>query len=113
MTSRGAPSNEWTARQPVRVNVERLASHAEKFAQAEGDVQAGRAGEAPGERDAEPVPCAHCLELEQQVVTLRRTAERLSKQLVASSSRLVSEVARARAEGREEGRAAKREGTGW
>jgi hypothetical protein len=66
--------------------------------------------------------CEHCLELEQKIVTLRRTAESLSKQLAASSSKLVSEVARARAEGREEGRAAanddteaarEREGAGW
>jgi hypothetical protein len=44
MTTKGAPSNEWTARQPIRVSPEPLVAVAEKFEEAEGDVQAGRAG---------------------------------------------------------------------
>ena len=102
--SRGAPSNEWTARQPIRSNAmefrEEIARMARGRVALEPVPEARPACDGLWGRHSPPQgACERCLELETQIVTLKRTAQRLSRQLVGA-------VARAREEGLATGMAA-------
>jgi len=115
--SRGAPSNEWTARQPIRsaapavVGEEKESEEdhriREAFAQfkkslgyessdyEDGAVQDDATRAACdglwGRHSPPQGACERCLELETQIVTLKRTAQRLSRQLVGAVTRVREE----------------------